>query len=106
MARIAKAGGVWQKNKGLLFELRFGNALHEKGIVPDYEIAGECDSTIDFGFTHDGMAWAAVNNASRITVAPIFFQMPLNAAPEVILNVHNPKPTCGIYLSVRRVPDC
>lgn len=58
LTRIAKAGGVQQKNKGLLFELRFGNALHEKGIVPDYEIAGEGDSTIDFGFTHGGMAWA------------------------------------------------
>ena len=47
-------GGLIGKNKAKLFELRFGNSLHEAGIEPRYEVAGEAESTLDFGFTSGG----------------------------------------------------
>lgn len=52
------AGGITRENKSFLFELRFARALHENGVIPEYEIKGENNSTIDFGFTHDGKQWA------------------------------------------------
>jgi hypothetical protein len=47
-------GGLIGKNKAKLFELRFGNGLHEAGIQPRYEVAGDGESTLDFGFTSGG----------------------------------------------------
>lgn len=47
-------GGLIGKNKAKLFELRFGNALCEASIQPRYEVAGEGESTLDFGFTSGG----------------------------------------------------
>jgi hypothetical protein len=47
-------GGLKGENKAKLFELRFGYDLHKAGIQPRYEVAGEGDSTLDFGFTSDG----------------------------------------------------
>jgi hypothetical protein len=47
-------GGLIGKNKAKLFELRFGNSMHEAGIQPRYEVAGEAESTLDFGFTSGG----------------------------------------------------
>jgi hypothetical protein len=44
-------GGLTGENKAKLFELRFGNCLHEAGVEPQYEVGGEGDSTLDFGFT-------------------------------------------------------
>jgi hypothetical protein len=44
-------------DKATLFELRFAYALHEAGIVPRYEVAGEGGSTLDFGFTNGGKEW-------------------------------------------------
>ena len=34
-----------------------GHALHRAGIVPQYEVGGEADSTLDFGFTASGQRW-------------------------------------------------
>lgn len=47
-------GGLIGSNKAKLFELRFGYGLHEAGIQPRYETAGEGKSTLDFGFTSGG----------------------------------------------------
>jgi hypothetical protein len=47
-------GGLKGKNKAKLFELRFGYGLQKAGIQPRYEIAGEGESTLDFGFTSGG----------------------------------------------------
>jgi len=59
--------------------LRFVYALHGQGIAPRYEIAGEGQSTIDFGFTNKGRQWRvellrlgetrAVREATKSTVA-------------------------------------
>jgi hypothetical protein len=54
---IKRAGGVTGANKAKLFELRFGYALHEAGITPRYEVPGEGQSTLDFGFTVDGQEY-------------------------------------------------
>jgi hypothetical protein len=48
---IKATGGLTGDNKAKLFELRFGHSLHKAGIVPQYEAAGEGQSTLDFGFT-------------------------------------------------------
>lgn len=58
LRRIQESGGVRQENKALLFELRFAYALHEAGVQADYEIQGEGNSTIDFGFALHGQPWA------------------------------------------------
>ena len=58
LAALSGAGGICREAKSFLFELRFANALHEAGVVPDYEIPGEGSSTIDFGFEHGGQRWA------------------------------------------------
>lgn len=57
LAGIRDNGGITQANKDRMFELRFGYALDREGIVPDYEIPGEGQSTIDFGFTNNGQRW-------------------------------------------------
>lgn len=54
---IADTGGLTRANKAKLFELRFGYALHRAGIVPQYEVGGEANSTLDFGFTSSGQRW-------------------------------------------------
>jgi len=51
LAGIRDNGAVTQANKDRMFELRFGYALSRAGIEPQYEIPGEGQSTIDFGFT-------------------------------------------------------
>lgn len=51
---INAKGGLIGSNKAKLFELRFGSGLQEAGIQPSYEIAGEGESTLDFGFTSGG----------------------------------------------------
>jgi hypothetical protein len=58
IAEINRNGGITRNNKSRLFELRFAYSLHLRGIVPSYEIPGEGDSTLDFGFTSVGQAWA------------------------------------------------
>lgn len=58
LAGINDNGGVIQPNKDRLFELRFAHALQRAGIVPQYEIVGEGQSTIDFGFSSKRQAWA------------------------------------------------
>ena len=57
LADIAASGGLTLANKAKFFELRFGYALHQAGITPTYEIAGEGGSTLDFGFTASGQSW-------------------------------------------------
>jgi hypothetical protein len=54
---IRDNGGIAQANKDRLFELRFAYALHGQGIAPQYEIPGEGESMIDFGFTGNGQRW-------------------------------------------------
>jgi hypothetical protein len=51
---INAAGGLTGDNKAKLFELRFGYGLHQAGIQPKYETAGEGQSTLDFGFASGG----------------------------------------------------
>src|ERR1700680_4222822 len=51
---INTTGGLIGKNKAKLFELRFCHSLHKAGILPQYEIAGEGQSTLDYGFTSGG----------------------------------------------------
>jgi hypothetical protein len=47
---INATGGLCGDNKAKLFELRFGYAVHQADIQPKYEVAGEGQSTLDFGF--------------------------------------------------------
>lgn len=56
-------------DKDRLFELRFAYALHRGGIVPEYEIPGEGQSTIDFGFVSQGRRWAVEVMRLNDTVA-------------------------------------
>lgn len=56
--KIRENGGVTRKNKDLLFESRFAYALYQAGIQASYEILGEGESTIDFGFLSMGKQWA------------------------------------------------
>jgi hypothetical protein len=51
---INATGGLTGDNKAKLFELRFGHGLHNAGVVPRYETAGEGQSTLDYGFTSGG----------------------------------------------------
>jgi hypothetical protein len=55
---INEGGGPTATNKARLFELRFGHALHRVGIAPRYEIPGEAQSTLDFGFASANQPWA------------------------------------------------
>jgi len=57
LAGIRDNGGITQANKDRMFELRFGYALDCAAIAPQYEIPGEAQSTIDFGFTNNGQRW-------------------------------------------------
>jgi hypothetical protein len=54
---IEHNGGLTQANKALLFEVRFAHALYRAGIATQYEVDGEGDSTIDFGFTSGQQGW-------------------------------------------------
>jgi len=58
VADINANGGLTGKNMNKFFELRFGHALETAGISPQYEIPGEADSTLDFGFTSKKKPWA------------------------------------------------
>ena len=58
IANIGEKGGLTRTNKARFFELRFGYALHRAGIVPSYEIPGEGESTLDFGFNFANQMWA------------------------------------------------
>lgn len=51
---INASGGLKGENKSKLFELRFGYEMHKAGIKPRYEVAGEGESTLDFGFASGG----------------------------------------------------
>jgi hypothetical protein len=55
--RLEQNGGLVGKNMAHFFELRFGHAFHEAGIALEYEVPGEGDSTLDFGFTSKGQPW-------------------------------------------------
>ncbi|MFM9850242.1 MAG: hypothetical protein ACKVP3_24180 [Hyphomicrobiaceae bacterium] len=54
---IEQKGGITGANKALLFEARFAYALRQAGMAPQYEVAGEAQSTIDFGFTSGQQGW-------------------------------------------------
>ncbi|HEV1992951.1 MAG TPA: hypothetical protein VGR03_01325 [Candidatus Acidoferrum sp.] len=54
---INATGGLTRDNKTKLFELRFGYALRHAGITPRYEVAGEAQSTLDFGFNSAKKDW-------------------------------------------------
>lgn len=51
---IIASGGLTGDNKAKLFELRFGYDLNRAGIQPSYEVAGEGQSSLDFGFNAGG----------------------------------------------------
>jgi hypothetical protein len=57
IAAIDRNGGLRGANKPLFFELRFGHALKKAGVNPGYEIPGEGESTLDFGFDSKGKKW-------------------------------------------------
>jgi hypothetical protein len=57
LRRIEQNGGLAGKNMAHFFELRYGHALHKAGIAVEYEVPGEGDSTLDFGFTSSDQAW-------------------------------------------------
>ena len=57
LAAIRRDGGLIRTNKAKFFELRFGYALHQAGIKLRYEVPGEGQSTLDFGFTYSGQEW-------------------------------------------------
>lgn len=57
LSDLNRNGGLIRANKARFFELRFGYALHQAGISPRYEVAGEGCSTLDFGFTCNGRDW-------------------------------------------------
>jgi hypothetical protein len=57
LADINKHGGLTRANKARFFELRFGYALQQAGIAPHYEVQGEGQSTVDFGFSCGGQDW-------------------------------------------------
>jgi hypothetical protein len=59
IATIEENGGLIAANKGRLFAVRFGHALRQVGITPRYEIPGEGQSTLDFGFISGNHAWSA-----------------------------------------------
>ncbi len=56
--KLARAGGVRRENKATMFELRFAAAVARAGIELQYEVPGEGESTIDFGFEAGGVSWA------------------------------------------------
>jgi hypothetical protein len=57
--KIKANGGVCNKNKPLLFELRFASELHYLGLSPNYEYkTGVDDSTVDFRINRkDSFSW-------------------------------------------------
>jgi hypothetical protein len=54
LAEIDAAGGLKTENKAKLFELRFGHVVHSAGVAPQYEVPGEGQSRIDYGFSSGG----------------------------------------------------
>jgi hypothetical protein len=54
---IAGNGGLTRANKARFFELRLGFALQRAGVELAYEVAGEGQSTLDFGFQSGGQSW-------------------------------------------------
>jgi hypothetical protein len=54
---VQQNGGLVGTNMARFFELRQGYALQKAGIVPQHEVPGEGDSTLDFGFTSKGQPW-------------------------------------------------
>ncbi len=57
LTAIERNGGVIRANKARFFELRFAYALHQAGIAPSYEVPGEGQSALGFGFTCAGNNW-------------------------------------------------
>ena len=54
---VQQNGGLIGKNMANFFELRFGHAVHKADVTVEYEVSGEGDSTLDFGFTSKGRVW-------------------------------------------------
>ena len=57
LREIPASDDLTRNDKAKLFELRFGYALNQAGIAPHYEIPGEGNSTLDFGFANAGKYW-------------------------------------------------
>jgi|GEM_PF-1163271 len=55
---VNQSGGPTATNKAQMFELRFGRALSRVGVAPHYEVPGEGQSTLDFGFISGEQPWA------------------------------------------------
>jgi hypothetical protein len=69
VADIKAHGGLIGSNMDKFFELRCGHALELAGASPHYEVAGEGDSTLDFGFVSKGKSWAVELMRLNETVA-------------------------------------
>ena len=54
---IATHGGLCPENMDRFFELRQGYALLKARVATRYEVPGEGDSTLDFGFASSGRDW-------------------------------------------------
>jgi len=57
LADVDANGGLVGTNMDKFFELRFGHALETAGVSPRYEVAGEGESTLDFGLISKGKPW-------------------------------------------------
>jgi len=56
-AEIERNGGITRANKARFFELRLGYALETAGAALRYEVPGEGESSLDFGFSFGGCEW-------------------------------------------------
>ena len=54
---LEKNGGLVGANMDSFFELRVGHSVHAAGASVRYEVPGEGDSSIDFGFASKGRSW-------------------------------------------------
>jgi hypothetical protein len=66
---VHQNGDLVGKNMANFFELRFGHAVHEAGIAVEYEVAGEGNSTLDFGFTSKDQVWKVEMMRLQVTQA-------------------------------------
>ena len=57
ISRINENDGLTAKNKSFLFEMRVGFALFKYSVTPNYEVSGEGNSTLDFGFVSGNKNW-------------------------------------------------
>jgi len=57
LREVPGTGDLTRADKARLFEIRFARALYRAGVAPGYEIGGEGESTLDFGFASGSKEW-------------------------------------------------